>query len=248
MVNPEMSPNFSPGSPPVEDRREQKERTMRSVVFHTVPSRFVNSRFNFKEPYARIREINYSEEKQVLRGFKDISGEKYTPFSFTLPGEMVTRLKSYVSKNFLYEDVNPGDVPGGDHVRNCYHFGTHMAGIDVANAYQAAVELNRRVELQPVDFNDLVPGTLLVIAHPQSYKDYGGIRIDHALVSLDNRMAIQVMGVGGPLGVTTYNYILDNTRKIMLSAPSNIWIDGQPTQPEEIQIHSVHTHKQVIHR
>ena len=49
------------------------------------------------------------------------------------------------------------------------------------------------------------------------------------------------MGIGGPFGITTYDYIIDEDCQIMLSASPDIWQDRQPPRPEEFQLHRVRT-------
>ena len=160
---------------------EQNERIKQSVTFHTVPSRFASSSFNYSQPYARLFEIDYGTDSQVLKGFQERDKDS-TPFSFTLPGQLITRLKTYIANYYLYESEDPNRQTRG---KNCYQFAAHMGNIPVYNNLQAARELNQRTEPDPVDAGDILPGTLLAIAHPQMYKDYGGIRIDHVLMSLE---------------------------------------------------------------
>lgn len=223
-----------------QDRREHDTRT---IILHTFPSMFASAGFNHSQPYDCIGEIEYDDgTRQVLPGFRE--GRRDTSLHFfTLPEQVVNRTQAYVTNNYLSENVDSEITTRNNPERNCYLYGAYMGGIDAATYRDAAQTLNKRFERQPVvDYSTLTPGTLLVIAHPQkTYIDYGGIEIDHALVSLDNTMGLQVMGKGGPLGITSYPYILDETRKIMLSNPATIWRDGQLPRPEEFQLHRVLT-------
>ncbi|MGH7203269.1 MAG: hypothetical protein ACREHC_02395 [Candidatus Levyibacteriota bacterium] len=222
------------------DFQEQQEQVTQNVTFHTVPSTYASSRFNHNQEYDRICEIAYrGGEKQVLRGFGADWERDCTAHSFQLPTTLVQRLQSYVDMSYTYRNAEQTKEQLRKRVRNCYQFGASMADIVNQNFYNAAQLLNERIDWEPVDTERLLPGTLLVIAHPMIYKDYGGIKIDHALVSLDNKRAIQVMGIGGPLGITSYDYILEQTRDIMISGDRSIWMKKQAPRTEDIQLRKV---------
>jgi hypothetical protein len=170
-----------------------------TLDIYTVPSTFVRDNLPpTEQPFRQV--IGLRLGSHVVRIAEGPEGQSNSPNrqSYEVPTTFANRLVEYAERGF--GDGLAGQDPKD--VRNCFHIGVFMTRgifLPTKDAALPLIHAGAR-HTPPVLEKDLEIGDLSVI---RAVPEFEGDPVSHALVRLSARDYIQVMTLGGQLGITT---------------------------------------------